>query len=116
MTSRQITGVLAAAAALALAACAPDVTHGTITSKQFEPQRSWVYMQPVRATRCSTTMRRSGKGYVSSRSCSTYISTYLPIVEADPACWKLNLRNGKNTGSVCVSETAWNTAKVGGTW
>jgi hypothetical protein len=34
----------------------------------------------------------------------------------DPACWRLNLRDGDDTGHVCVSEKAWNEAKVGEQW
>jgi hypothetical protein len=41
---------------------------------------------------------------------------YIPISQTDPECWRLDLRDGKKTGHVCVSKSAWEKAKKGGTW
>lgn len=112
MNRRPLVALAAAAAALALAACS-SVTHGTITSKQYKPEQQWTYEQPIYSQRCTT----SGYGSRTSTSCSSYISSWIPIPETDPECWQLNLRNGSgDTGSVCVSEQAWNGARVGGSW
>lgn len=111
MNHRATAAVLAAAVAAAISGCA-GITHGTITSKEYVPERHWIYEQPVYSERCTT----SGSGSRTSTSCTSYISTYVPIPETDPECWKLHLKHNSDTGSVCVSQASWETAKVGGTW
>jgi hypothetical protein len=112
MSSRHLFALAAAAtlAGTALLTSCSSITHGTITGKQYKPERQWTYMQPVYSERCTTS------GRTGSTSCSSYISTWIPIPETDPACWELELRHGGDTGSVCVSEQAWNGAHVGGAW
>lgn len=117
------TVVLAAAVSasvLMLTACS-NVTHGTITSKVYDPPQTSVYFQPVYSQKCTTryyTVRTSsGSRQASSRSCSSYVSGHVPVMEHSDACYRLNLKNSSgDTGSVCVPETAWNTARVGGQW
>jgi hypothetical protein len=94
--------------AFALTACGADVTHGTITSKQYVPQSTYTQEQPVYSERCLLVNKQE--------DCSTFVSTWIPVQETDPECWKLNLKSGKNTGSVCVPQSAWESAKVGGVW
>jgi hypothetical protein len=96
------------AGALVLTGCGSDLSHGTITGKQYVPEKHWTYEQPLYTSYCHPV----GK----TVSCSQMITGYLPIPETDPACWRLNLRDGKKTGHVCVSESAWNKAKRGGQW
>ncbi|MDX3260790.1 hypothetical protein PV336_16335 [Streptomyces sp. MI02-2A] len=101
--------------ALTLTACGSSLDHGTITGKVYVPARHWTYQQPIYTTQCHT-VRTSGKTTGTMTYCSQVLTGYLPIPETDPACWKLNLRDGKETGHVCVSKHAWEKAKVRGTW
>jgi hypothetical protein len=94
--------------AFALSGCG-GITHGTITSKEYVGPSSYIYEEPVYSQRCSI----SAKG---AERCTTYVSTWIPIPQTRPACWKLNLKSGSKTGSVCVSGSAWDKAKVGGVW
>lgn len=122
MQYKAVVAAAVSAAVLSLVGCGADVKHGTITSKEFEPAQTSVYMQPVYSQRCVTRISyvrtsTGGSRPVSSRSCTSYVSGHVPIVEHTAACYKLDLKNGKgDTGSVCVSEAAWNGAKVGGLW
>lgn len=112
------------AAVLTLAACGGDVTHGTITSKEYIPAHSPVYFQPVYGQMCinrvgyvtSRVGSRSTSRRVVTRSCTSYVKGHIPIVSHHDACYELNLKNNGDTGSVCVSKDAWNGAKVGGQW
>ncbi|MFF1701228.1 hypothetical protein [Streptomyces sp. NPDC058252] len=94
--------------ALALTACGSDVSHGTITGKQHVRAHTYTYMEPIYTTQCT------GSG--ASQVCYSTISMYLPVTETDPECWRLDLRDGKKTGHVCVSKTAWEKAKKGEQW
>jgi hypothetical protein len=98
----------ALAGALTLTGCGSDIEHGTITGKKYVPEHEWTYLQPITMQQCS------GSG--TSQVCTTVVTGYIPIDMSDPACWRLNLRDGKKTGYVCVSKSAWKTAKKGGTW
>jgi hypothetical protein len=99
---------VALAGALVLTGCGSDISHGTITSKTYVPEKDWVYMQPITMPQCS------GSG--TSQICSSVVTGYIPIDESDPECWRLNLRDGKKTGWVCVSKAAWEKAKKGEQW
>lgn len=101
-------GAAALASVVLLVGCGADVTQGTVTGKAFVPVRHWTYLDPIYATACS------GSG--SSFSCHQYIVTYMPVEETDPECWKLSLLDGKNKGSICVSQSEWDGAKVGTYW
>jgi hypothetical protein len=94
--------------ALVLTGCGSDLDHGTITGKRYVPEDTYTYMQPIYTTQCS------GSG--SSQVCYSTISMYIPISQTDPECWRLDLRDGKKTGHVCVSKSAWEKAKPGGSW
>jgi ABC-type oligopeptide transport system substrate-binding subunit len=94
--------------ALTLTACSSSLDHGTITGKKYVPENSYTYMQPVYTQQCT------GSG--STRVCTQMLTAMIPIEMTDPECWRLNLRDGKETGHVCVSKETWEAAKVGGTW
>jgi hypothetical protein len=99
----------ALAGALTLTGCGSDgISHGTITSKRYVPEEHWTYLQPIYITHCYPV----GK----TTSCTQTISGYIPVQMTDPSCWRLDLRDDKKTGHVCVSEAAWNKAKTGGEW
>jgi hypothetical protein len=98
----------ALAGALTLTGCGSDVEHGEITSKKYVPENSWTYMQPI------TTQQCTGSG--TSQICQSIVTGYIPIDMSDPECWRLNLRDGDETGHVCVSEKAWNKASKGDQW
>lgn len=104
------TALALVAGAVALTAACSEVTHGTITSKQYVPEYHWIYEQPIHSEHCYSS-------YKGSTSCSSYITGYIPIPMTDPACWKLNLKNSSgDTGHVCVDQKSWDKAKVGGQW
>jgi hypothetical protein len=48
--------------------------------------------------------------------CHTTVVGYVPITSTDPECWRLDLRDGKKTGHVCVSKSAWEKARKGEQW
>jgi hypothetical protein len=98
----------ALATAVILTGCGSDLDHGTITSKQYEPEDHWTYQQPQYMTNCTTVNKVT--------TCSQTLTGFIPIPMTDPECWRLNLRDGKETGHVCVSKEAWNTAKKGDDW
>ncbi len=108
MNRRFTTAITATAAAALLTACASGISHGTITSKQYRPEHQYVQMEPIYGSSCS--------GYSKTYSCTTVVTAWIPTTITDPACWELHLRSGKHTGSVCVSQAAWETARIGGTW
>jgi hypothetical protein len=103
--------VEAALVAFALSGCG-GITHGTITSKGYVGPSSYIYEEPVYSERCVEVK----SGSIEGESCTSYVSTWIPIQETRPACWKLNLVRGNKSGSVCVSGSAWETVKVGGKW
>lgn len=116
-TEREVAAVkrlhtYAATAALAgvltLTGCGSDIEHGTITGKRYVPENTYTYMQPIYTTQCS------GSG--STQVCTQTIAMYLPVDMTDPACWRLDLRDGDKTGHVCVSKKAWEKAKKGAQW
>jgi hypothetical protein len=105
--NRRITAALTAAATAGLTACG-GITHGTITSKEYRPQSQYIQMEQIYGSRCSS----SRKSY----SCTTTVTTWIPVTITDPDCWELHLRSGKHTGSVCVSQQDYEAARIGGTW
>lgn len=119
---RTVKAAIAAASIATLAACGGNVDHGTITSKEYIPGSHWVYLKPVYGQRCVTVLRpvRLPSGvYISKsvRSCTSYVSGHVPIIEKKDACYELHLKNSSgDTGSVCVGQDAWDNAKVGGQW
>lgn len=120
--NKNVIPVAIAASVLALAACAADVEHGTITSKQYVPSDYYTVMQPVYRNVCKTVtqrVRQSNGTYTTrtAQSCVSVRSGYRAVIEGHGDCYELDLKNSSgDTGSVCVSESAWNGAKVGGQW
>lgn len=83
-------------AALAVAVAACGVDHGTITAKVHDPESEYtcqVGSVPV--------------GQVPVPIFGTCVA---------PECWRLDLRDGDATGSVCVPEGRWREADVGQRW
>lgn len=91
-----------------LAAGCSNLEHGEITSKKYEPESRYTVMVPVYTSQCSW----NGK----TTTCHQVLSTIIPTEQTDPECWRLNLRDGDETGHVCVSEKAWNRAREGAQW
>jgi hypothetical protein len=103
----------ALAGALALTGCSvePPLTHGTVASKHYDPAHDDSYQMPIYTQQCV-----GGPGTPYYHSCWSVISGYVPVTDHHDACWRLDLRYGRRTGSVCVSKAAWEKAKTGGTW
>ncbi|GJF06689.1 hypothetical protein [Pseudonocardia sp. D17] len=61
-----------------------------------------------------------GKGYDPAATYTTIMTIggcpCYPVVDTEPECWRLDLRDGDDTGSVCVDRRAWDAAYVGGYW
>ncbi|WP_158881933.1 hypothetical protein [Amycolatopsis anabasis] len=72
-----------------------SVTSGTVTGKEYEPETT------VLVPTCTI--------YDSKGMC--VIWTPLPFT--DPECWRLDLDDGKATGSVCVSRQDYDRYKKG---
>jgi hypothetical protein len=100
----------ALAGALVLTGCGdePPLTHGTVTGKHYDPAHDDSWMMPIYTSQCS------GSG--TTQVCMQVVSAYIPVTDHHDACWRLDLRNVRRTGSVCVSKEAWEKAKKGGTW
>lgn len=98
----------ALAGVLTLSGCSAGISHGEIAGKKYVPAETYTYMQPI------TTMQCSGSG--ATHMCHTTVVGYVPITSTDPECWRLDLRDGKKTGHVCVSKSAWEKARKGEQW
>ena len=123
MNRNIVLATATSAAVLALAACGADVKHGTIIAKQYDPAKTNVYFQPVYGQRCVTrpvTVRtKVGSVYTTRtstvRSCSSYVTGHIPVYNHQDACYQLTLKNSSgDTGTVCVSKDAWDSAKTDG--
>jgi outer membrane biogenesis lipoprotein LolB len=97
-----------AAACLLLAGCAAPLAHGTITGKHYEPAEQHTQMEPIYGDRCTTSGKRT--------SCSTTITGWFPQSTTTPECYRLDLRDGQQTGHVCVSPDEYAHARTGGKW
>ncbi len=106
-TVRIATVAAAVGLTISLAACG-GITHGTITGKQYRPAHQYIEMEPIYGTQCIG----SGK----SLSCNATITAWIPETMTSPECFRLDLRAGKRTGSVCVAASDYATAHIGGTW
>lgn len=80
------------AALFLLVGCSSGPATGTITKKEYIPESSY------------TTMMYCGQ------------NCWMPVINTDPECYKLNLKNNDKTGSVCIDENRWKTVKVGDWW
>lgn len=83
------------AALLILAATAvscSSMTAGTVTGKGYDPSYSY------------TTITTIG-------GCPCY-----PMVNEVAECWRLDLREGDDTGSVCVAPADWENVQIGQRW
>jgi hypothetical protein len=89
------TALAAVPVAALLAGCGSGLNHGTITGKQYDP--SYTYW---------TSMCASYSKYGACR-----IS--VPVPETEPAEWVLDLRDGKQSGTVDVDEQTWDSARTG---
>ena len=85
-----------AALAVSLAGCS-SLSHGTVTGKGYDPP--WTYYTSL----C-----------VAYGKYGCNVRTLLPVSE--PADYVLNLKDGKQTGSVDVDEASWDAARVGEHW
>lgn len=94
--------IAAAAVALAavplLAACGSGLSHGTVTGKSYDAP--WTYYN----NECMS--------YGKYGNCTFSIT--VPVYY--PADYELQLKDGKQTGSVEVDEGTWDTARVGEQW
>ncbi len=79
--------VPALAGAMVLTGCS-SLNHGTITGKEY--RSPYVWMMPMSI----------GKTII-----------FLP--EQEPAHWVLDLKSGKQTGSVDVDQPTWDRARIG---
>lgn len=90
-----LTGLLPAAA-LVLTGCGLD--HGTVTGKGYEP--SYVDYE----TQCM--------GFDAKGMCNYW----MPMPYTRPECWRLDLRDGDDTGSTCVDRSTWDRIRTGQTF
>ena len=101
---------VAGIAGLSLAACGTPVTHGpvksgTVTGKEYHPETHYTEWLPTYAIHCT----KSGK----ATTCSQTLTSWIPTPQGDPECWELNFWDGQHGGSICVSHSTWDAAKVG---
>lgn len=91
-------GVVAAVAILILTGCAMQSAQtGVITGKEYTPPR------------VSSSMVCTGYG---KYGCVIWV----PISDHVPARWTLDLRDGRSTGQVDVTQLAYNSVKPGDRW
>jgi hypothetical protein len=78
---------------LALAGCGLD--HGVVTAKTHKPESTYLM----------TTINCNG---YPNQTCTPEVHP-----ETDPECWGLALRDGNDTGSVCIDQARWDRVQVG---
>jgi hypothetical protein len=88
----------AAALALAVTACGSGLSHGTVTGKSY--QAPWTFW----TSQCVS--------YTKYGACRIRI----PIPVDEPAEYTLDLKDGKQTGSVDVDQQSWDAARTGEHW
>lgn len=103
---------------LGLTACSAPLTHGTVMSKEYKPARTDLESSPVYGTRCTPEEKEVRVGKTTKvdeeNECSRYVLRYHLVPVYTPECYRLDLSSGKRTGSVCVSEGEYDSARVGG--
>lgn len=93
--------------------------HGTITSKTYIPSSTTWELLPYYGQRCTmeiVVVVVNGQDEDEDEDvCSQYVMGYrqTPVYHDD--CWQLTV-SGKQGGTVCVSQSQYAAAKVGGTW
>lgn len=90
---------------LALSACGDDL-YGTVIDKSYEPPYDSTYMMPMYSQSCS-----GGYGNM-PRTCSQYVTGYIPMIDHHPACYRVRVK-GKKSGSECISSERWNSLSIG---
>lgn len=97
------------------AACTPAVTSGTVTGKSYHAAHDTTAMIPIYTTSCTSQYNPSTKS--SSQNCTQQFAYFMPVTTHHSECYELNLKNDDgNTGSVCASQTDYETIKVGDFW
>ncbi|WP_439377865.1 hypothetical protein [Amycolatopsis lexingtonensis] len=87
-------GGLLLGGAFFISACS-SISSGTVTGKEYEPESTWF-----------------------SQDCMSYDTKmncrfYMPTAHTDPECWRLDLVQGEDDGSVCVSKQDYNSYGAG---
>lgn len=93
-----IAAAALAAAAPLVTACGSGLSHGTITGKTYSAP--WTYW----SSRCVS--------YTKYGTCRVSI----PVPVDYPAEYVLDLKDGKQTGSVDVDQATWDSARAGQHW
>lgn len=91
MTRARAAALALAVLAAAAAGCG-GISAGHVTAKSHTPESSY------------TTITTIG-------GCPCYPMTY-----HTPECWQLDLRDGDDTGAVCVPAQVWQAVDVGDRW
>lgn len=86
------------ALALVLLTACGGMSSGKVMSKAYDPPIDYTYFI------CGA--------YTSQGVCIAQI----PMIGTNPECWRLNLRNADDEGSVCVTRDLWGVLKVGDRW
>lgn len=73
------------------------VDKGIVISKEYDASYTWFSTQCVQ---------------IGNNACGTM--TIVPHFE--PECWRLDLRDGADTGSVCVDRNMWGQVRIGQYW
>lgn len=91
------------------AACAPAVTSGTVTGKDYTPYKTWTTQGGYQYT-CLP-------GFDGKMDCKYKYSPFVTETHVQDECYGLDLQSEDDkSGSVCVSKTDYETIKVGDFW
>lgn len=102
--------MVAALAALVLSSCG-GISEGTVTAKQYVPEKNWTTQEADYDTRCT--------GTGDKKKCKRVFDEMETVEHHEDACYQLHLeqRSGKGgkveTGSLCVPEADYNAHEVG---
>jgi hypothetical protein len=97
-TRRLRAGALTGIAATALVTACGGVSSGIVENKAYDPPVETMYFI------CGA--------YNQQGMCTVQV----PIFETVPECWRLDLVNAGEHGSVCVPPEQWGAAEVGDRW
>jgi hypothetical protein len=116
-TGRILAAVFTASLFL-LAACGSPITSGTVTAKQDTPGYVSTIQVPQYRTQCTTEEEDIGSPPEEEpeEECTQVIAYYLPYTSWVPETWQLQIKDGTRSGWVGVSESAYDSARIGSRW
>lgn len=111
------TSLALSSAVLTLAACAAPITKGTVVDKQDTPAHTETVMLSMYRTQCTEEEVPIGNNrFTEEDVCRQVIAYWYPVANWIPEEWSLEVRDGKRTGWVDVTQDAYGKTVIGRYW